>query len=609
MVAKVHAILEGGNKLDIVDPTADKLYVRRKRKIEDTSLPVEPDENDEDTDDLVLPKSGWSKSLEHLPDFSDINIRAHASQSGKKVNRKPSITVNQVCSQTCTKPERRGYQFFVEGYLHEILTCYRDYAFFVKASCFRSQIKSEVHHLWCALSKNYPHDVLKAYCSCVAGASGFCNHVLSLLYQLSHFCKASMKVIPDEESKTNLPQVWDKPRIRGITADPLMACSVQKAKQEGKNSKPLRCSLYEARGSTFLSNDSLRLKHVQDNLTKEHPLYGITYMPAYMASQDTINTDYTKTHMGSLTPLGSVLSYQLARTEGNFDVSCDETLLDIFRCTLNCEVDNYPDLPLGITDVNTFYQVSVDAPDRVKAFISRMQLTRDQCVNLEKETRDQTANEQWWDARKYRLTASKFSEIIKRKAKNHDKYIDKFFTTPSEKVQNAPSLRHGRKYEAVAAEKYAKYMHNIGHNITVLPSGFVVRPELPFLGCTPDRKVLDPCSHPHFGLLEVKCPYTYHSVTPREAAVQDTNFQLTLANGKLHLKKNHAYYHQVQGQMALCGAMWCDFVVYTFKGMYIERIPFDNTFWNEMLTKLEAFYFTHFLPRILNKEDSLNSIM
>ena len=47
--------------------------------------------------------------------------------------------------------------------------------------------------------------------------------------------------------------------------------------------------------------------------------------------------------------------------------------------------------------------------------------------------------------------------------------------------------------------------------------------------------------------------------------------------------------------MGVTGAKWCDFIVYTGKGLYIERIPFDATFWQNLRTELLQYYFEHFL--------------
>ena len=66
-------------------------------------------------------------------------------------------------------------------------------------------------------------------------------------------------------------------------------------------------------------------------------------------------------------------------------------------------------------------------------------------------------------------------------------------------------------------------------------------------------------------------------------------------DGKPKLKHAHKYYVQVQGLMGVTGAKWCDFVVYTSKGMSIARIPFDPQFWNSLKVILKLYYLKHFL--------------
>ena len=48
----------------------------------------------------------------------------------------------------------------------------------------------------------------------------------------------------------------------------------------------------------------------------------------------------------------------------------------------------------------------------------------------------------------------------------------------------------------------------------------------------------------------------------------------------------HTYYAQVQRQMGITGAEWCDFVVFTKKGMSVERIAFDGHYWCDLERKL-----------------------
>ena len=61
------------------------------------------------------------------------------------------------------------------------------------------------------------------------------------------------------------------------------------------------------------------------------------------------------------------------------------------------------------------------------------------------------------------------------------------------------------------------------------------------------------------------------------------------------LKQHHAYYAQVQRQMGCTEAQWCDFVVYTKKGMSVERITFDRAYWVELQEKFCQYHFTHFI--------------
>ena len=49
--------------------------------------------------------------------------------------------------------------------------------------------------------------------------------------------------------------------------------------------------------------------------------------------------------------------------------------------------------------------------------------------------------------------------------------------------------------------------------------------------------------------------------------------------------------------MRVTGTRWCDFVVCTSKGTSIERIPFDEHYWNNLKGTLKSYYFAHFLGK------------
>ena len=165
----------------------------------------------------------------------------------------------------------------------------------------------------------------------------------------------------------------------------------------------------------------------------------------------------------------------------------------------------------------------------------------------------------------------------------------------SAKTFTSASTEHGLKYESVALRGYSRYMTKSGRPVKVLQSGLCISQKLFVLGCTPDARVIDPGSTQQFGIAEVKCPHSKFSVNPLEAC-SDPKFCLENENGTLKLKIKHDYYDQVQGQMGLTGAAWCDFIVYTRKGLSIERIVIDQHYWNELRRKLCQYYFMYFLP-------------
>lgn len=145
----------------------------------------------------------------------------------------------------------------------------------------------------------------------------------------------------------------------------------------------------------------------------------------------------------------------------------------------------------------------------------------------------------------------------------------------------------GIQNEPLAIQAYLAHQRQQGKdNIIVGPSGFLVSETHPFLGATPDGTIYDSSNkNQPFGFLEVKCPYSHRNRTPIEAASTpgfccsielhesgDTNTQV------LKLRQNHIYYAQIQGQMAVGGRTWCDFVIFTTKAISVERITFDNNY-------------------------------
>ena len=124
----------------------------------------------------------------------------------------------------------------------------------------------------------------------------------------------------------------------------------------------------------------------------------------------------------------------------------------------------------------------------------------------------------------------------------------------------------GQHHESTAIQKYIACKKKV----TVEKCGFIIHPKHGWLGASPDGCVVDTaCDEPN-GIVEIKCPYSKRDVTPEEAC-KDINFYCEFKDSCVTLKPNHSYYHQVQLQLYVGSDLykWCDFCVYTTKGLSI----------------------------------------
>lgn len=112
-------------------------------------------------------------------------------------------------------------------------------------------------------------------------------------------------------------------------------------------------------------------------------------------------------------------------------------------------------------------------------------------------------------------------------------------------------------------------------------SGLIVHRDLPYLAASPDGLIGDG------GVLEIKCPYKFRDLHP-------DNVNLDYIDSNNNLKTNHNYYYQVQGVLEIADSGWCNVVIFTYKGISIQRIRQDKEFWGSIEGKLKSFYLYFF---------------
>ena len=234
-------------------------------------------------------------------------------------------------------------------------------------------------------------------------------------------------------------------------------------------------------------------------------------------------------------------------------------------------------------------------------FKKSLAVTMQQAREIEGKTRTQRHSPEWFSARRYRITASVFGIIYHRKP---DTPPDALVTNLLEQRRiTSTAIKWGIDHESEALKSYEEYQHKAGHTgLTVCLVGFHVSTSHPFLGASPDGGVYDPSNVGEpYGFVEVKCPFKHRDNTPEQACT-DPNFCSSLtSSGEISLKKRHSYYCQIQGQMAIGDRPWCDFIIYTSKGITIERVRYDQEFWEKnLLPKLEEYYDNCVAPEIVS---------
>ena len=97
---------------------------------------------------------------------------------------------------------------------------------------------------------------------------------------------------------------------------------------------------------------------------------------------------------------------------------------------------------------------------------------------------------------------------------------------------------------------------------------------------------------------EIKCPLSIADEIPSAANLP---YHVECDNVTT-LKKDHAYYAQIQGQLALSKRKYRDFFVFTQVGYFMQRIYFDNSYWEKLVSNLEYFLNNFVASRLLSGE-------
>ncbi len=166
------------------------------------------------------------------------------------------------------------------------------------------------------------------------------------------------------------------------------------------------------------------------------------------------------------------------------------------------------------------------------------------------------------------------------------------------KSLSIPAINYGIQNEKHAFNVYIKYQHSLEKSyLVVAPSGVIVNPS--FLEASPDGAGYDPSNlNDLYRFLEIKCPHTCRDITPIHRCMEPKRILL-------HSKWWKDTFERIScilcSSMAIGECCWCYFVIFTFKGINVQRICFNQDYLMDMLlAKLSHFYDNCVAPELVS---------
>ncbi|XP_050306168.1 uncharacterized protein LOC126743213 isoform X2 [Anthonomus grandis grandis] len=251
-----------------------------------------------------------------------------------------------------------------------------------------------------------------------------------------------------------------------------------------------------------------------------------------------------------------------------------------------------PDKDYGNQEADNSIQPDMEEnlfEEKKKEFLEELEKNENEIKDLEISTRGQGGNPKWYQERSLRLTASNFGNICKMLEKTNCK--NKVKAILYSKFRGNKHTKYGTEKEPFAIQQFEET-----YNLKVEMCGLFIDSECCALAASPDGLVGSR------GLVEVKCPSTASAISPTEAINKKIIKFATLdENGQMHLKQNHDYFYQIQGQLHITKRDFCYFILWTPMGMLVEQIWRQDSFWNDkMIGKLKSFYYNCLLPEIID---------
>ena len=453
--------------------------------------------------------------------------------------------------------DQKAFSYYDSGFVDTIL--FHDSGsdlIFLYCKVQASMSITEHRDLWIAVKKN--GTIITSWCSCMAGTSECCNHIIATLYKAEHAYTHGYT----NPASTSLPREWNNSTRRHVEAKRISEVVVR---------KKLR--------STAKDSD--------DNREEYRSLELYKFDPRKPFHRRTTDQQYT----------GLLVSLNKTNPGAVLFKSVESLRIDPWASEFNI-----PDQARSIAEGNWASDDSM-----ITSFLCNLAIGPVRQAQLEKATRGQTSNHKWRDARKGRITASQHHAVYtKVNAVVKATGILKPKTTPlaakliyrdSEDLSSIDAVKWGVDHEQVALKLFYAQEATKHRDFKLSEIGLVVDANRAYIGASPDAIMT--CSCHGKTTIEIKCPYSIKDISIDEG-VDLCEFLENKNENSVTLKRSHKYYTQVISQIHLADAAFGYFVVWTAKpDILVIPIEKDLVHWNSISVNLEIFFKSFMMKTLL----------
>ena len=448
-----------------------------------------------------------------------------------------------------------GYNFFIQGWVSnvQVLNAGGNPLIFILLATVKHSQQLSIPSVqpWVAIEQN--GRILCAHCTCKAGLGEACSHISALLF----VAEAKTRFITDT-SCTSTACAWVVPNMKKIQYDPICDIDFTTPQKRRKMSGNILLS-------DTLGTASTNFKSTTNEPTEEE----------FKTFYQQISESETKPSLLSLLP--EYCDQYIPKSESGY---LPKPLSSLFDGNL----------------LEASYHKLLEECEKI---FTNLSVSVEQAKSVEILTKNQSNSKLWFRYRAGRITASNFKGVVHTDISQPSQSLIKRICYPEGFKFKAKSTQWGLEHEKSAIEKYCTETKNSHSNLTYTASGLVLNPSYPYIGATPDGIVQCSCCEKR--VLEVKCPYSCRDRSFKDS-IDDSNFCLNSSSeGDFMLKSSHAYYYQVQMQMALCETNYCDFVVWSPTEMVILKVYRNSHFFDSAIDKAALFYKVGILPELLGK--------